>query len=99
MVKFYRNGKLVSEVDCFQGLNLLAHAQIEEQETGSECGGHGKCGKDRVLVALHDRKKLNAPTFVEQKFFGEDELIEGWRLACQAFPNMNDLDIEVTLRG
>jgi len=98
MVKFYRNGKLISEVDCFQSLNILAHAQIEELETGSECGGHGKCGKDLVLVAESDRKKLNAPSFMENKHLTTDELIEGWRLACQAFPNEDDMSIEVTLR-
>lgn len=97
MVKFFRQGKLVSEVDCFQSLNLLAHAQIEEQETGSECGGHGKCGKDRVLISESDRKKLNAPTFMENRHLKPTELSAGWRLACQAFPNENDLEIVVEL--
>lgn len=99
MVRFYREGKLVSEVDCFQSLNLLAHAQIEEVETGSECGGHGKCGKDRVVISPEDRKKLNAPTMPEKKLLNVDQIENGWRLACQAFPNEDNLDIEVSLRG
>lgn len=97
-VSFFRSGKLVSTVDCFQSLNLLAHAQMEEQETGSECGGHGKCGKDKVLIAEEDRKKINAPTFLENKHLSAEELNSGWRLACQAFPNENDLSITVLLK-
>lgn len=97
-VAFFRNGKLVSKVDCFQSLNLLAHAQMEEQETGSECGGHGKCGKDKVLISEEDRKKINAPTFLENKHLSVEELSAGWRLACQAFPNENDLSITVLLK-
>lgn len=98
-VRFFRDGKLVSSVDCFQSLNLLAHAQIEEVETGSECGGHGKCGKDRMVIAPSDRRKLNAPTFAETKHFTAHEISEGWRLGCQAFPNGDGLEIEVSLRG
>ena len=98
-VRFYRDGKLVSDVDCYQGLNILAHAQIEELETGSECGGHGKCGKDRIVIIESDRKKLNPPTLQEKKFLTADQIENGWRLACQAFPNTDGLEIEVSLRG
>jgi len=97
-VRFYRDGKLLSEVDCFRGLNLLGHAQIEETETGSECGGHGKCGKDRVLVVAADLDKLNPPNGIEKKFFTGAELESGWRLACQAFPNEDGMDIEVVVK-
>lgn len=96
---FYRDGKLVSEVDCYQSLNLLAHAQMEELETGSECGGHGKCGKDRIVIVEVDRKKLNAPTFHEARILTADQIQNGWRLACQAFPNEDGMNIEVSLRG
>jgi len=98
-VRFFRDGKLVSSVDCYQGLNILAHAQIEETETGSECGGHGKCGKDRVVVVEADRQKLNPPTLQEKKFLTADQIENGWRLACQAFPNLDGLEIEISLRG
>lgn len=98
-VRFFRDGRMVSAVDCFQSLNILAHAQIEECETGSECGGHGKCGKDRVIIVESDRKKLNAPTLPEKKFFTADEIENGWRLACQAFPNEDAMEMEVSLRG
>jgi ferredoxin len=94
-VRFYRQGKMVSEVDCLQGLNLLGHAQIEEVETGSECGGHGRCGKDRVWIPESDRMKLNSPTFYENRLLSESLLKEGWRLACQAFPHENDMNLTV----
>jgi ferredoxin len=94
-VRFYRKGAMVSEVDCLQGLNLLGHAQIEELETGSECGGHGRCGKDRVWIPELDRKKLNSPTFYENRLLSTEALQSGWRLACQAFPNEDDMDLTV----
>ena len=90
---------MVSEVDCFQSLNLLAHAQMDELETGSECGGHGKCGKDRVRILIEDQKKLNSPTFAELRLLSPVQIAEGWRLACQAFPNENDLSIRVNLNA
>lgn len=94
-VSFWRDGNKISEVECLQGLNLLGHAQIEEVETGSECGGHGRCGKDRVWIRPEDRMKLNTPTFYEQKLLSTNLIERGWRLACQAFPNENNLELDV----
>jgi ferredoxin len=94
-VRFYRKGILVSEVECFQSLNLLAHAQMEEVETGSECGGHGRCGKDRIWIPEEDRKKLNAPTFPETKLLSTEMIDSGWRLACQTFPALDGMQITV----
>jgi ferredoxin len=98
-VRFFRDGKMISEVTCLQGLNLLGHAQMEDLETGSECGGHGRCGKDRVHVGEKHRQYLNAPTFYENKLLTVKMIEEGWRLACQAFPNENDLELDVTLQS
>ena len=94
-VRFYKNGKLISEVDCYQSLNLLAPAQMDEVETGSGCGGHGRCGKDRILLKEEDRKKINLPTISEKKHLKAAELDRGWRLACQSFPNQDGLDLSV----
>lgn len=96
-VRFFQDGKIISEVPCLQGLNLLGHAQMEEVETGSECGGHGRCGKDRVWIRPSDRQLLNPPSFYESKLLSMNMLNEGWRLACQAFPNENDLEMDVFL--
>ena len=86
------------EVECLQGLNLLAHAQMSDLETGSECGGHGRCGKDRVWIAQADRQKLNEPTKIERHHLTDAEIQNGWRLACQSFPAQNGLTISVTLQ-
>jgi ferredoxin len=88
------------EVDfCERQLNLLAHAQAIELEIGSRCGGHGICGGDRVKVELDasEREKFLSPiTEDEREHLSEAELSEGWRLACQCFPNAEHL--QLTLR-
>lgn len=96
-VRFFCQDEKISVVDCFQGLNLLGHAQMEEIETGSECGGHGRCGKDRVKISALDSKKLNPPTEIEKKHLSVQEIEEGWRLACQAFPSADGLDMDVVI--
>jgi len=42
------------------------------------CGGHGKCGKCKVLAT----GLLSAPTETEKKLLGETMLAQGIRLAC-----------------
>ncbi len=43
------------------------------------CGGEGTCGKCRVIV----RRGACPPSPVEQEHLDEEELAEGYRLACQ----------------
>jgi len=43
------------------------------------CGGIGTCGKCRVRV-IHGACQ---PTEADRQMFGEDELRDGWRLACK----------------
>lgn len=82
------------EVDfCERQLNLLAHAQAIELEIGSRCGGHGVCGGDRVKVALpgpERERRLSPITEDERRHLSEAELQEGWRLACQCFPQASN---------
>lgn len=85
-------------VDCHQGLNLLGHAQINELSIGSECGGHGVCGKDRVQISMTDQSFFSPPTEKEKKHLTEAELQNGWRLGCQCFPSQDGLDIEVSFK-
>lgn len=60
--------------------NALTNAGIR---INSLCGGKGVCGKCKLLI-----KKgvnfYNNPTDVELKTFSNNEIKEGWRLACQA---------------
>lgn len=90
-----RFGKHDSEF-CARQLNLLAHAQAIELDIGSECGGHGICGKDRVCLSEADRAKVSPVTDDERAHLTPAELAEGWRLACQTFPEADGLEIQAT---
>ncbi len=82
---------------CLRGLNLLGHAQMIELSVGSQCGGHGKCGKDRVILSEADRLLVNEPTAIERIHLSADELSRGFRLACQCFPNADGLSLRVSV--
>ena len=88
-----RDGK-ISECDFTErNLNLLAHAQAIELNIGSRCGGHGVCGGDRILTPESDRPFLSPITDKEREHFTPDELKEGWRLACQCFPEKSGINL------
>lgn len=54
------------------------------------CGGRGSCGKCRVQV-LEGELPVTAE---DEKIFSMEELREGWRLACQAYPQ-EDLTVRI----
>ena len=80
---------------CEPNLNLLAHAQAIELDIGSRCGGHGICGGDRVQIPRHEQAKFSAVTEIEQRHLSPAEIADGWRLACQCFPDRSDLETEI----
>ena len=85
-------------VETEKNLNLLGHAQLEEITLGSRCGGHGKCGGDRVQVTLlgeQQNQALSPLTEAERNHLSAEEIAQGWRLACQCWPNSHSLDLEV----
>lgn len=84
-------------VDCYRSLNLLAHAQIEELEIGSRCGGYGECGGDRILIR-EGAQFLSPPTIAERELLTESELKQGWRLGCQCYPERDGVSICVEVR-
>lgn len=94
-VKFKHNNKVFDSEACFKGLNLLGHAQMIELDLGSTCGGHGKCGKDRLILDPVDQAKVNPITFIERQHLTETEINSGMRLACQCFPDEDGLSVEV----
>jgi len=49
----------------------------------SLCGGKGTCGKCKLLIQK-GIQYLDPPTEADIKLLNEDELKEGWRLACQS---------------
>jgi ferredoxin len=93
-VQFMDNRSAAHSVGfCDRNLNLLAHAQSIELDIGSRCGGHGICGGDRVQFSrTSQHSALSAVTDIEKKHFTPEEIAQGWRLACQCFPeNSNQL--------
>ncbi len=46
------------------------------------CGGNGTCGKCKIRLMDGELTVSHA----DVKYFSTDELKEGWRLACQAYP-------------
>jgi ferredoxin len=81
---------------CARSLNLLAHAQAIELAVGSQCGGHGVCGGDRVRVK-GGAAGLSPVTEAERRHLSAGEIAQGWRLACQAFPEQDGLEIALDL--
>lgn len=96
-VKFYKNHDIFDAELCMQGLNLLGHAQLIDLTIGSQCGGHGICGADRVRLKARDSKKVSALTKIEKAQLTADDIEQGVRLACQCYPNQDGLTIEVYL--
>lgn len=87
---------------CEPQLNLLAHAQALEIGIGSRCGGHGVCGGDVVLPRLagggDPGALLSPPTEDERRHLSSEQLRQGYRLACQCYPNRPELDLMVEAR-
>lgn len=77
---------------CEKNLNLLAHAQSIELDIGSQCGGHGICGGDRIRLPTGERASFSPVTEAELEHLTPEELEQGWRLGCQCFPEKGDFD-------
>lgn len=85
---------------CERNLNLLAHAQAIELGIGSRCGGHGICGGDRVRIEPGEggTPLLSPVSEAEREHLSKDEIAQGWRLACQCYPEKSDQLIRVSYR-
>jgi ferredoxin len=92
----FKKGKLQVAVPCYRGLNLLGHAQLEELDLGSRCGGHGVCGRDRVQI-LPGSQSISPPSDSENQHLSPAEIADGWRLACQTWPAQDQDEIWVKL--
>ncbi|MFB0528145.1 MAG: ASKHA domain-containing protein, partial [bacterium] len=73
-VKFVPIGKRVTEKRPRPLLDIARDVGVSLK---SLCGGKSKCGKCKVMV-----NPANEPTAVEKKLFTQDEIDEGYRLAC-----------------
>jgi len=63
--------------------SLLEAAQLAGVEITSICGGVGVCESCRVRLV---KGELSPLTMDEQNTFSTEEIQQGYRLACQAFP-------------
>ncbi|MDY6917160.1 MAG: ASKHA domain-containing protein [Chloroflexota bacterium] len=68
---------------CQADESLLACARRLGVGIVSLCGGQGTCRTCRVQVMSG---AVSEPTATEKEAFPAEELAEGWRLACQAYP-------------
>jgi len=68
---------------CPVGQSLLDSAQQLGVGLASVCGGHGLCGSCKLQII---DGTISEPTSVEQEQLSPQELKEGYRLACQAYP-------------
>lgn len=68
---------------CSSGWSLLRCAHELGVGIAATCGGHGTCGRCRVILV---RGHLSEPTSVERELLSSGELTNRVRLACQATP-------------
>jgi ferredoxin len=91
--KSLKNQKLHDTELCERNLNLLAHAQCIELEIGSRCGGYGECGGDRIKIDPSLKDSFSPITDAEREHLTEEQIKNGWRLACQCYPESNELAV------
>jgi len=74
-----------------EGQNLLDAARLAGVELVSICGGAGICKGCRIRLA---KGSLSSPTMGEREMLSENEVAEGFRLACQAIPQ-SDVIVDI----
>lgn len=72
----------IRQIDCPAGMNILDALVRAGVYFSAVCGGNGKCGKCkiRLLEGCLDIQQE------DEKFFDKEELEQGWRLSCLAYP-------------
>ena len=68
---------------CGPDQSLLGLAQELGVDLISLCGGNGQCGRCRVQIVSG---QVTEPTEADEENLSDHELDEGFRLACQTFP-------------
>ncbi len=77
---FQPHGK---RAEASAGSTVLEAARESGVNLSSICGGEGRCGKCRVIVRSGN-ELLSLPSEFEKRLFSEEDLNNGFRLACQA---------------
>ena len=84
------------EYEFARGIKLLDALNILGLSMPSPCGGIGKCGKCKVKIT---GDYLPDPTLEEDKLLTEDEINDGYRLACKVLLDKNITLIKPTETG
>lgn len=89
-----KNGKEAWRISCPADLNLLEALREHGIRLASTCGGRGYCGKCRIRLlkgsvksGLH--KEPSKANSQEGNIFTEDDIRQGWLLACMTYPSDN----------
>jgi uncharacterized 2Fe-2S/4Fe-4S cluster protein (DUF4445 family) len=77
--------------ECNAGDSLLDCSRQLGAGISSICGGKGKCQSCKVRVL---KGSVSEPTANEEAVFTQEEIDQGWRLACQAYAK-DDCRIEI----
>ena len=77
--------------ECASDQSLLDCARQLSVDIVSICGGIGNCDRCKVQIIAGKVSKL---TFEEQTELPPHELVQGYRLACQTFPE-SDVKVHV----
>ena len=88
MRKLPRKVQIVFEPDGLRsnvnpGVTILEAAKICGIKIRSECGGHGFCGKCKVIAKTPEG--LTSLSEREKELLSNQEIKKGYRLACQAY--------------
>jgi uncharacterized 2Fe-2S/4Fe-4S cluster protein (DUF4445 family) len=73
-------------LECTSGTSILECARESGIGISSTCGGNGTCKSCKIQIL---RGNTTQPTSSETETFSPQELKDGWRLACQAYPRSN----------
>ncbi len=81
--------------ECQSTESLLACARQFGIGINNICGGQGTCYACKIRII---RGMVTTPTANELEVFSPQELRDGWRLACQAYP-INNLTLSVPVES
>jgi uncharacterized 2Fe-2S/4Fe-4S cluster protein (DUF4445 family) len=77
-----------------KGVNLFEALMSFGLMLRSDCGGHGRCGKCRVIVGPNGKQLTSQPDETERKILKEEGLVDGFRLSCRT-QVYGDIDVEI----
>lgn len=88
-IKVYRKNRAV-DVQGTSGSSLQNILRENGIYINAACGGNGKCGTCKVRYIQNPAPKTPA----EKRYFSEEDLNKGWRLACVSKPE-EDCEIQI----